>query len=674
MREIVRVVDDRGGRLIVDEIYLGLSYEGEPRSVLALTDDVFVVSSFSKYFNMTGLAAGLDRRAAAARARSREARAEPLHLAGDGLAARGARLLPARHAGAARGAPAGVPRAARLPRARAARAGLSRARDAGRRLLRLRRLHALLARQPRLLPRRPRGHRRGVHARRRLRAPPRRRARALRLHGRAAAAARGHRAPRPRAAAAGRAEPRGRPDGPSQRERIQLQAPARWRSPWRCCRAAAWSTSTGRASPARSACWRARGRWTRCWPRPPTPGSPTGCSARARSASSPRRELGLPRNGSYTRYTDLGRPFVVWNVFAAPALSLEPREWCFPVAGCVSYRGYFDEADAKAEAARLAGLGFDVYVSGVPAYSTLGWFDDPLLSSFVRYPDTALARLVFHELAHQVVYVRDDSTFNESFATAVEEAGRGALDRRAGRHAGARRGCVAEQARSERLRARLQAPRARRRARSSRRSTRATRPTRPSGRARRRSSPTMRAGVRVGEGGRGGPRGLRPLVRRLRGARPEQREPRRHRRSTTTSCPPSACCSRTRAATCRPSMRASANWPACRGRSATRRSRSLRGAFAAGCTSRVSSIPGLGWPSSLRRCVVRAAQGHHAQANRSQRQPRRPVRAARRGHRVRDPRRARAPRDPPRAARHAARCSPRSRARRASRRSASRRW
>lgn len=134
-------------------------------------------------------------------------------------------------------------------------------------------------------------------------------------------------------------------------------------------------------------------------------------------------ELGLPDNGSYTRYTDLGRPFVVWNVFATPAVSLTPRQWCFPVAGCVSYRGYFSEEEAKSEAARLAASGDDVYVGGVPAYSTLGWFDDPVLSSFVRYPDTALARLVFHELAHQVVYAKDDSEFNESFATVVEEAG-----------------------------------------------------------------------------------------------------------------------------------------------------------------------------------------------------------------------------------------------------------
>ena len=135
------------------------------------------------------------------------------------------------------------------------------------------------------------------------------------------------------------------------------------------------------------------------------------------------RELALPDNGSYTRYTDLGRPFVLWNVFATPALSLQPRQWCFPVAGCVNYRGYFRETDARAEAARIRGEGDDVHVSGVPAYSTLGWFDDPVLSSFVRWPDTEVARLIVHELAHQVLYVKDDTAFNESFAVAVEEAG-----------------------------------------------------------------------------------------------------------------------------------------------------------------------------------------------------------------------------------------------------------
>ena len=135
------------------------------------------------------------------------------------------------------------------------------------------------------------------------------------------------------------------------------------------------------------------------------------------------RELALPDNKSFTRYSDLGRPYVVWNVFAAPPLSLVPRQWCFPVAGCVSYRGYFREAEAREEAARLAAAGDDVHVSGVPAYSTLGYFDDPILSTFVRWPESELARLVFHELAHQVVYVKDDSVFNESFAVAVEEAG-----------------------------------------------------------------------------------------------------------------------------------------------------------------------------------------------------------------------------------------------------------
>jgi predicted aminopeptidase len=135
------------------------------------------------------------------------------------------------------------------------------------------------------------------------------------------------------------------------------------------------------------------------------------------------RELGLPDNRSYTRYSDLGRQFVVWNVFATPPLSLTARNWCFPVAGCVSYRGYFKESDARAEAQRMADKGDDVYVSGVPAYSTLGYFDDPVLSTFIRWPETDLARLVFHELAHQIVYVKDDSLFNESFAATVEEAG-----------------------------------------------------------------------------------------------------------------------------------------------------------------------------------------------------------------------------------------------------------
>ncbi len=134
-------------------------------------------------------------------------------------------------------------------------------------------------------------------------------------------------------------------------------------------------------------------------------------------------ELGLPQNRSYTRYSDLGRPFVVWNVFATPELSLNPREWCFPVAGCVSYRGYFNEAEAKAEAERLRASGDDVYMSGVPAYSTLGYFEDPVLSTFVRFREIELARLLFHELSHQIVYVRDDTSFNESFAVAVEEEG-----------------------------------------------------------------------------------------------------------------------------------------------------------------------------------------------------------------------------------------------------------
>lgn len=138
-------------------------------------------------------------------------------------------------------------------------------------------------------------------------------------------------------------------------------------------------------------------------------------------------ELGLPDNRSYTAYADLKRPAVVWNVFAAPELSLRLKTWCYPLFGCASYRGYFDRDDAQALAAELHAEGYDVHVGPVPAYSTLGWMDwlggDPLLNTFIGYPDGELARMIFHELAHQVVYVKDDTVFNESFATAVERIG-----------------------------------------------------------------------------------------------------------------------------------------------------------------------------------------------------------------------------------------------------------
>jgi predicted aminopeptidase len=135
------------------------------------------------------------------------------------------------------------------------------------------------------------------------------------------------------------------------------------------------------------------------------------------------KELGLPDNGSYTSYADLGRPFVVWNVFSAPEFSVEPKRECFPFTGCVPYLGFFSEPAARSEAAKLRRKGLDVYMGGVLAYSTLGWFNDPLLSTFIRYPDAQVARLVFHELAHQVVYAKGDTTFNESFAVVVEEEG-----------------------------------------------------------------------------------------------------------------------------------------------------------------------------------------------------------------------------------------------------------
>jgi len=135
------------------------------------------------------------------------------------------------------------------------------------------------------------------------------------------------------------------------------------------------------------------------------------------------RELGLPDNGSYLAYAELDRPSVVWNVFAAAEFSVEPKAECFLFTGCVSYRGFYSEADARRHAEELRAKGYDVYMGGVPAYSTLGWFDDPLLSTFIRYPDAQLARLVFHELSHQLVYAKGDTTFNESFAVTVEEEG-----------------------------------------------------------------------------------------------------------------------------------------------------------------------------------------------------------------------------------------------------------
>ena len=134
-------------------------------------------------------------------------------------------------------------------------------------------------------------------------------------------------------------------------------------------------------------------------------------------------ELGLPDNDSYRSYADLGRPFVVWNVFATEEFSVQPRRWCFPIAGCVVYRGYFDEENAQTYARRLRLRGLDTVVGGVAAYSTLGHFKDPVLNTMLGWSDVQLASTLFHELAHQVVYVPGDSEFNEAFATVVEEAG-----------------------------------------------------------------------------------------------------------------------------------------------------------------------------------------------------------------------------------------------------------
>ncbi len=157
------------------------------------------------------------------------------------------------------------------------------------------------------------------------------------------------------------------------------------------------------------------------------PGTPPKLRAQLESATSIRdfasRELKLPDNGSYRKYADIGRPYVVWNVVAAREFSVEAKKWCFPIVGCVAYRGYFAEAKARSFAARLHAQGYDVQVGGVAAYSTLGHFDDPILSTMVNWDDVELAAIIFHELTHQLIYVRNDASFNEALATTVEEEG-----------------------------------------------------------------------------------------------------------------------------------------------------------------------------------------------------------------------------------------------------------
>jgi predicted aminopeptidase len=135
------------------------------------------------------------------------------------------------------------------------------------------------------------------------------------------------------------------------------------------------------------------------------------------------RELALPDNKSYRSYADLGQPFVVWNVFAAPQLSVGLEKWCMIFIGCVNYRGYFDRAEAERYASELRNQGLDTYVGGVTAYSTLGFFNDPVLNTFLQLGNMETAHIIFHELSHQLLYVNDDTEFNESFATTVENEG-----------------------------------------------------------------------------------------------------------------------------------------------------------------------------------------------------------------------------------------------------------
>jgi len=133
--------------------------------------------------------------------------------------------------------------------------------------------------------------------------------------------------------------------------------------------------------------------------------------------------LGLPRNGSYTRYADLHRPYATWNVFAAKEFSAEAVQHCFPLIGCIDYRGYYDREHADREAAALKSQGYETYVGGSAAYSTLGWFSDPILNTMIRWGDDELIGTIFHELTHQKIYIKDDSAFNESLAMFVQQEG-----------------------------------------------------------------------------------------------------------------------------------------------------------------------------------------------------------------------------------------------------------
>ena len=134
-------------------------------------------------------------------------------------------------------------------------------------------------------------------------------------------------------------------------------------------------------------------------------------------------QLALPDNRSYRLYADLQRPFVVWNLFATPEFSLQPQLHCFPIAGCVAYRGFYEQNRARGAAALLKAQGLDTYLGGVEAYSTLGWFDDPILNTMLRWSDERLVAVIFHELAHQQYYLAGDTAFNESYATFVEQEG-----------------------------------------------------------------------------------------------------------------------------------------------------------------------------------------------------------------------------------------------------------
>ena len=409
MQRIAATVAARGGALIVDEIYLGLRTRGRPQTALALTDDIFVISSFSKYFNMTGWRLGW-LVAPERHVRDLEKLAQNLYISPPTLSQRAALacfepatlaiLETRRRANSRRGATSWcrpcaswasaipvMPTGGFFVYADCSPFGLDSERSAARRS------------RPRASRSRPASISARIAPATTCASPIRSRSTRLREGVRRLAGV-----------AAGTCAADDAFARSCWRSLAQLAGCTTAEYYWQGIRGQ--FDLLGRAQPIASVV------------------DETGDPALKRKLERvvairnyASRELGAAGQPELPPLHRARSPFRAVERLRGARASLKPRQWCFPIAGCVNYRGYFNEAAARAEAAELAAAGDDVHIGGVPAYSTLGYFADPMLSTFIRYPDIEIARLIFHELAHQVAYAKDDTVFNESFAVAVEQEG-----------------------------------------------------------------------------------------------------------------------------------------------------------------------------------------------------------------------------------------------------------